>query len=75
MKALVADFAVLHASLIRDEVISSEGGIGCGGDLTFATNLILQGHYDLMRMEDKIEFLKRIHKETMKEIVGKKGKE
>jgi len=38
----------------------------------FATNLILQGHYDLMRMEDKIEFLKRIHNEVMKEIVGKK---
>jgi ATP-dependent Lhr-like helicase len=39
----------------------------------FATNLILQGHYDLMRMEDKIDFLKRIHKEIMNEIVKKKG--
>jgi len=41
----------------------------------FATNLILQGHYDLMRMEDKIEFLKRIHNEIMNEIVKKKGEE
>jgi len=41
----------------------------------FATNLILQGHYDLMRMEDKIEFLKRIHNEVMKEIIGKRGME
>ncbi|MFA7707386.1 MAG: ATP-dependent helicase [Candidatus Pacearchaeota archaeon] len=41
----------------------------------FATNLILQGHYDLMRMEDKIDFLKRVHTEIMKEIVKKKGTE
>lgn len=40
----------------------------------FAINLILQGHYDLMRVEDKIDFLKRIHKEIMSEIVKKKAK-
>ena len=28
----------------------------------FAINLIMQGRYDLIKMEDKIEFLKRIHK-------------
>jgi len=38
----------------------------------FAMNLILQGHYDLMRMEDKIDFLKRMHNEHLKEIVGKR---
>ena len=41
----------------------------------FALNLMLQGHYDLMRVEDKIEFLKRMHKEVMGEIVKKKEKE
>ena len=39
----------------------------------FATNLILQGHYDLMRMEDKINFLKRMHQEVMSEIVNGKN--
>lgn len=34
----------------------------------FALNLILQGHVDLMKIEDKIEFLKRMHKEHLKEI-------
>jgi len=38
----------------------------------FATNLILQGHYDIMKMEDKINFLKRMHQEVMSEIVRKK---
>jgi ATP-dependent Lhr-like helicase len=35
----------------------------------FSLNLIMQGHYDLIKMEDKIEFLKRIYKE-IKEKVG-----
>jgi len=34
----------------------------------FATNLIVQGHTDLMKVEDRIEFMKRIHKEVMREI-------
>jgi ATP-dependent Lhr-like helicase len=34
----------------------------------FALNLMLQGHMDLMRIEDKINFLKRMHEEHMKEI-------
>ena len=37
----------------------------------FALNLILQGHMDLMKMEDKQEFLQRMHKVYMDEI-GKK---
>jgi len=36
----------------------------------FALNLMLQGHSDLLKIEDKIEFLKRMHKEVMKEIEG-----
>jgi ATP-dependent Lhr-like helicase len=34
----------------------------------FATNLILQGHSDLIRIEDKQDFLKRIHKEHLRMI-------
>ena len=34
----------------------------------FALNLILQGYTDLMKIEDKIEFLKRMHQEHLKEI-------
>ena len=34
----------------------------------FATNLILQGHSDLIRIEDKQNFLKRIHQEHLKMI-------
>jgi ATP-dependent Lhr-like helicase len=36
----------------------------------FALNLILQGHYDLIRIEDKQDFLKRMHDEHMKRILG-----
>lgn len=38
----------------------------------FALNLVLQGYSDLLKIEDKIEFMKRIHKEIMKEI-GEEG--
>ncbi len=34
----------------------------------FALNLILQGHSDLIRIEDKQEFLKRMHELHLKEI-------
>jgi len=34
----------------------------------FALNLLLQGHMDLMKMEDKQEFLQRMHKVYMSEI-------
>lgn len=34
----------------------------------FALTLVLQGYSDLMRMEDKIEFMKRMHKEIIHEI-------
>jgi ATP-dependent Lhr-like helicase len=34
----------------------------------FAMNLVLQGYSDLLKVEDRIDFLKRIHKEIVKEI-------
>ncbi len=37
----------------------------------FATNLILQGYSDLIRIEDRQDFLKRIHKEHLRIIEGK----
>jgi len=37
----------------------------------FSLNLIMQGHYDLIKMEDRIEFLKRMHKEIQKAIQKK----
>lgn len=39
----------------------------------FATNLVLQGYSDLLKIEDRIEFLKRMHKAVADEI-EKKGK-
>jgi ATP-dependent Lhr-like helicase len=37
----------------------------------FALNLIIQGSADLLKIEDKINFLKRMHKEHLKEIGNK----
>jgi len=37
----------------------------------FALGLILQGHVDLLKVEDRIEFLKRMHKEHLKEVEGR----
>jgi len=34
----------------------------------FSLNLVIQSHADLMRIEDKIAFLKRMHKEIMNRI-------
>ena len=39
----------------------------------FATNLILQGYSDLIRMEDRQEFLKRMHREHLRIIDRKLG--
>ena len=38
----------------------------------FALNLIIQGYADLLRIEDKIAFLKRMHAEHLKEIEKRK---
>lgn len=41
----------------------------------FSLNLLLQGHMDLMKIEDKQDFLKRMHEVYIKEIENKnKGK-
>ncbi len=37
----------------------------------FATNLILQGYSDLIRIEDRQDFLKRIHQEHLRIIEGR----
>ncbi|MFA5258946.1 MAG: ATP-dependent helicase [Candidatus Pacearchaeota archaeon] len=37
----------------------------------FAMNLVLQGYSDLLKMEDKLEFMKRMHKEIAREIKEK----
>jgi ATP-dependent Lhr-like helicase len=34
----------------------------------FALNLIMQGRYDLIKIEDKIQFLKRIHKKIQDKV-------
>ncbi len=34
----------------------------------FSFNLITQGHFDLMKIENKIEFLKRMHEKILKKI-------
>jgi len=43
----------------------------------FAFNIVLMGHVDIMRMEERVEFLKRMHQLVMAKISlnkGKKGK-
>jgi ATP-dependent Lhr-like helicase len=41
----------------------------------FSLNLILQGHLDLMKIEDKQDFLQRMHKVYMQEIDKRKNPE
>ena len=38
----------------------------------FAFNLIVQGYTDILKMEDKIEFLKRMHNNVLAKISLKK---
>ena len=40
----------------------------------FAFNLVMQGFTDLLKMEDKIEFLKRMHQNVKAKIALKQGK-
>ncbi|MBU2561932.1 MAG: DEAD/DEAH box helicase [Nanoarchaeota archaeon] len=40
----------------------------------FAFNLVLQGHLDMIRMDDRIEFLKRMHKLVLAKISLEQGK-
>ena len=39
----------------------------------FALNLITQGHTDIMKIEDKLDFLKRMHHNILAKIGAKKG--
>lgn len=41
----------------------------------FAFNLVLQGHLDIMMMEDRMDFLKRMHQMVLAKISLKHGKE
>ncbi|MFH1358904.1 MAG: ATP-dependent helicase [archaeon] len=54
-------------SLIKDGNIKIEE-IHTNLPSPFAFNLVLQGHVDLLKMEDRLKFLKRMHGEVMKEI-------
>jgi len=40
----------------------------------FAFNLIIQGYSDLLRMEDKLEFIKRMHEMVVAKIALKEGR-
>ncbi|MBU2616962.1 MAG: hypothetical protein KKB79_03220, partial [Nanoarchaeota archaeon] len=37
----------------------------------FAIHLVMQGHTDLLRIEDKQSFLRRMHELHMKDIIAK----
>ncbi|MBU2522663.1 MAG: DEAD/DEAH box helicase [Nanoarchaeota archaeon] len=50
---------------IKTEIITSEY------PSPFALNLIIQGHADLMKIEDKIDFLKRMHQKIVDSIGDK----
>ncbi|MBI2147473.1 ATP-dependent helicase [Candidatus Woesearchaeota archaeon] len=40
----------------------------------FAFNLVLMGHVDILKMEDRVEFLKRMHEHVMAKIaLGRRG--
>jgi len=39
----------------------------------FAFNLVVQGYTDILKMEDKIEFLKRMHQNVLAKLSTKKG--
>ncbi|NQU78440.1 DEAD/DEAH box helicase [Candidatus Woesearchaeota archaeon] len=41
----------------------------------FAFNLVLQGHLDMIRMEDRLEFLRRMHRLVLAKISLEKGKQ
>lgn len=40
----------------------------------FSFNLVLSGHTDIMKIEDKVEFLRKMHRKVLAEIGGKKEK-
>ncbi|MBR9701241.1 DEAD/DEAH box helicase [Candidatus Woesearchaeota archaeon] len=40
----------------------------------FAFNMVLQGYVDILKMEDRVEFVRRLHKMVLSEIDAPKGK-
>jgi ATP-dependent Lhr-like helicase len=59
--------AKIVLDMIRDNKIKVEQ-ISKDLPSPFALNLIIQGHADLMKVEDKIAFLKRMHASIMERI-------
>ena len=69
---------IQNAKLVLDWI--KEGKVKVKIDIVripspFALGLLLQGHMDLMRIEDKQEFLQRMHKVYIQEIANKSGVE
>ncbi|MFH1545483.1 MAG: ATP-dependent helicase [archaeon] len=52
----------IEKKLIKTKIIQTEI------PSPFAFNLIIQGYADIMRIEDKLQFVKRMHEEIMKRI-------
>lgn len=65
--------AKLILEQIRDEKIEVKQ-VSTSVPSPFAFNLIVQGYTDIMKMEDKIEFVRRMHKMVLAKI-GKDGKD
>jgi len=66
------DNAVKILKKIKDEKIEIKQ-INTSVPSPFAFNLVTQGYTDILRMEDKIEFIKRMHSQVLAKI-GKKHK-
>ncbi|MDP2926102.1 MAG: ATP-dependent helicase [Nanoarchaeota archaeon] len=62
--------AKLIVKMIDDGIINIER-IHTNLPSPFALNLVLQGYSDLLKIEDKIEFMKRMHKAIIEEINNK----
>jgi len=67
------DNAANIVKLIEDRLVSVKS-IDTAIPSPFSFNLVLQGHLDMIRMEDRIEFLKRMHKLVLAKISLEKGK-
>jgi len=66
---------IAHAKQIVEEI--SKGQITLeehAGDLPspFAFNMLMQGYTDLLKIEDRVEFVRRLHKMVLREIGGEK---
>jgi ATP-dependent Lhr-like helicase len=57
----------IEEKLVKVKMVSS------GLPSPFAWNIAVQGYMDLMKMEDRLEFIKRMHAEIQERIKAKKG--